>query len=615
MKIQKKRNWLLCTLALLLLISFYLYFLFPQNETLRLTKNEDENLLELHLTAGEIIKGWKKEDIVYFFVPSYVTVDRIALDTGLKWAHTDFAKTALEYDTVQEILLCDPENDVPAVTKICFKHSANLHTIFMDLKTGAPDSITKDAFVETAVRVVTPDGDIAYNEPGNFVKGRGNSTWEVDKKPYYLKLSKKTGLCGMEPDKKWILMANAYEATKITNKLFYDFSEDAGLHFSADSEWADLYINGEYRGNYLVCEKIDVGTNRIDIDNLEKENERICKTYEPYTEESIRGYLTAQSDIPPDISGGYIIEKDVTIADSPCGFVTEDGSCFVITSPDNAPLEEVTYIRDHFQNIENLLNQQDPRVLQYIDTDSFARRFLIEETVLNSDAFITSWYFYKKRGDDKIYAGPIWDYDSVLGESNTVEYPDKGNVWLNYDETTVFSMGDNRLTIAVLSWDEQLYELPEYRDILKKTYVDMLPQLETLLYKQIDLYANQVRQSVALDSIRWNYAENMAGHYSSFDNNIRYMKFFLAKRINFVNRRLGLEEYPYEDNPHSGTHNVTCVIDTQKTKISIEDGSFINPDMLPEYDREKYEGWIYEWDKTPLSEFLPVYEDITLYLQ
>ncbi len=614
MKIPKKRKWLLCTLALLLLISCYLYFLFPQNEAARLTINEEENLLELHLTEGETIKGWRKEDIVYFFVPSYATVNRIALDAELKWVHTNSAKAAPKYDTVQEILLCGPENDVPTVTKVCFKHSANLHTIFMDLKTGSLDSITKDAFVETAVRVITPSGDIAYDEPGNFVKGRGNSTWELEKKPYFLKLSKEAGLCGMAPDKKWILMANAYEATKIENKLFYDFSKDAGLHFSTDSEWVDLYVDGEYRGNYLVCEKIDVGSNRIDIGNLEKENELISTAYEPYTEESIRGYLTDQS-IPSNISGGYIVEKDVTIADSPCGFVTEEGNCFAITSPDNATLEEVAYIRDCFQNIENLLNQQDPRVLQYIDADSFARRFLIEEAALNSDAFITSCYFYKKRDDDKIYAGPIWDYDSVLGESDSVDYADKGNVWLNYDETTVLFMHQNRATTAILSWDEQLYELPEYRDILKKSYIDILPQLETLLHEQIDIYANQVRQSVALDSIRWNYAENEAGHYSSFDNNIRYMKFFLAKRINFLNRRFGLEEYPYEDSPRNGTHNITCVIGEREITIPIEDGSFIRPDALPTYDKEKYTGWIYAWDHTPLSEYLPVYEDLTLYLE
>lgn len=614
MKEAKRKGWRLFTFVIFSLTAFYLYLGFSQDNTLSLTRHESGNLLELHLTAGETIKGWEKEEIVYFFIPSYVTADEIVLDDGLKWTNTNSTEAALEYDAVQEILLDGPDNDTPAIKKICFKQSANLHTIFMDLKTDSLDSITKDDFIETDIRVVTPNGEISYDEPGNFVKGRGNSTWELEKKPYFLKLAKKTGLCGMEPDKKWLLLANAYESTKIANKLFYDFSKDAGLHYAADSEWADLYINGEYRGNYLVCEKIDVGSNRIDIDNLEKENDQIGEAYDIYVTPSARGYLTDRPDFPPDISGGYVIEKDVTIEDSPCGFMTDAENCFVVTSPDNASLTEVFYIQSYFQNIENLLNRQDARVLQYIDADSFARRFLIEETALNSDAFITSCYFYKKRNDEKIYAGPIWDFDSVLGESDTVDHEDMGNVWLNYDETTVLAMDKNRATTAVLSWDEQLYELPEYRAILKNTYMEILPQLEILLNERIDLYADRVRQSVALDSIRWNYAEVEAGHYSSFDNNIRYMKFFLAKRIHFLNRRFGLEEYLYENNS-GDTHNITCVIGEHESIISMEDGSFLNPDLLPPYDQEKYTGWFYAWDHTPLSEYLPVYEDMTLYLQ
>ena len=614
MKPAKRRGWRLFTLVVFLLTAFYLYLGFSQDNTISLTRNENENLLELYLTAGETIKGWEKEDVVYFFIPSYVTADKIVLNAGLKWTHTDSAEAALQYDIIRQIQFSDPESNTQTAVQICFKQSDNLHTIFIDLKAGSLDSITKDDFVETNVRVITPNGDISYDEPGNFVKGRGNSTWELEKKPYFLKLAKKSGLCGMEPDKKWLLIANAGESTKIANKLFYDFSKEAGLHFSADSEWADLYINGEYRGNYLVCEKIDVGTSRIDIDDLEKENELTGETYEPYATPSARGYLTNQPELPPDISGGYIIEKDLTIEDSPCGFITDEKNCFVVTSPDNASFAEVIYIQRYFQNIENLLNRQDARVLQYIDTASFARRFLIEETALNSDAFITSCYFYKKRNDDKIYAGPIWDFDSVLGESDTVDREEMGNVWLNYDETTVLAMSKNRATTAVLSWDKQLYELPEYRDILRDTYIEILPQLEALLYEQIDLYADQVRQSVALDSIRWNYAETEAGHYSSFDNNIRYMKFFLAKRINFLNRRFGLEETPYED-ISNGTHNITCAIGGEEIIIPVEDGSFLNPDLLPQYDKDKYTGWVYAWDHTPLSEYLPVYEDVTLYLK
>lgn len=614
MRTSNKHVMLLCTFTILLSATLYLYFFFTLNNTLIFTRTETGNQVELHLPAEETIKGWEKDGIIYFFLPSYADADKITLSAGLKWAHTDKAKTALQYDTVQELLFCGPEGDIQASTKICLKHSANLHTIFLSLESGSLESITKDAYVGTHVRVITPNGDIAYDEPGNLIKGRGNSTWKLEKKPYFLKLAKKTGLCGMKPDKKWVLIANAGEATKISNKLFYDFSKDAGLSFSTDCEWADLYINGEYRGNYLVCEKIDVGTNRLDIGDLEKENDLIYETCEPYAEESIRGYLTTPSDNPPDISGGYIIEKDVTIADSPCGFLTEEQNSFVITSPENASMEETAYIRDIFQNIENLLRQRNAEVLQYIDADSFARRFLIEETALNSDAFITSCYFYKKRGDDKIYAGPIWDFDSVLGESDSVDREEMGNVWLNYDETTVLSMSKNRATTAALSWDEQLYELPEYQSILKASYIELLPQLETLLYEKIDLYADQVRQSVLLDSFRWNYAQNQAGHYASFDNNIRYLKFFLAKRINFLNRRFGLEAFAYEY-AVADTHSITCVIGEQRTVISVPDGSLLTPDMLPQYDARKYSCWIYERDRTPLSAYLPVYEDMTLYLQ
>lgn len=614
MEIRKKRRLQTVCLAfsILLLTALYLYLQYQNNVPATLLLPENTTLPELHLPEGEILKGWEKEETIYFFVPSYVILDSLSLGTGLQWAEPETSEPTPQYDVVRDIVFCRNGETIPTTKKICFKHSKNLYTIYMDLKGNAIDSITKEDFTETEIMIVSPDGNVDCRSVDGFVKGRGNSTWELEKKPYYLKLSKDVELCGMEPGKKWILLANAYEATKLSNKLLFDFSIDAGLHYSVDAEWADLYINGEYRGNYLVCEKIDVSEHIVDIADLKKENEKVYKSFEPYAEEFLRGYYTDQS--PANISGGYIIEKDTTINDSPCGFVTEHGKNFVVTSPDNASLEEMSYIRDCFQNIENLLIAQDERLLQYIDADSFARRYLIEELALNADAYITSCYYYKERNDGKIYAGPVWDYDSVLGESDTIDYEELGNVWQNYDETTILSMEKYRKTIAVLNWEQDFQTIPAYWDILKEVYQELQPKLETLLYERIDDYAARVKQSVILDSIRWNYAENKAGHYSSFDNNIRYMKFFLAKRINFLNKRFGLEAYSYEDILDCA-HNVTCVIDGQQIIIQVQDGSFLTSDLLPKYNEENYNGWIYEWDKTPLSEHLPVYEDMILYLE
>ncbi len=576
------------------------HFFYPppkKNGTLHLILLDDDNSLELMLAEDQTIKGWETEGIVYFFVPSYVCATQVVLDSPcLAWQSAGNAKSTLQYDSIQTLLFCNQAEEVTDFKKICFKHSANLHTIYLDLKDHSPDSLTKDAFVETDVKVIDPQGVVTYNESGNSIKGRGNSTWETEKQPYFIKLKKKAALCGLEPDRKWILMANAYDASKILNKLFYDFSKEAGIAYSTDSQWADLYINGEYRGNYLVCEKIDVGKNRIDIHNLEKENEPVSP------------------GLPANISGGYIIEKDMGIDPPDQGFVINKYKCFVITSPDNALPEEIDYISGCFQNIDNLIRQKDEAVFQYIDADSFARRFLIEETVLNSDAFITSCYFYKERNDDRIYAGPIWDFDSVLGESNTVDREERGNVWLNYDETTVLAMDGNRTTTAVLHWDAELYEMPAYQDILRETWQDLLPKFTILLTDQIDMYAEQIRTSVSLDSIRWDYAKNQAGHYYSFDNNIRYLKFFLAKRINFQNRRFGLPAISY-DNATEDIHSITCLAGNQVTVIPVRDGVLLKRSELPTYDREKYSGWIYERDLTPVSEYLPVYEDMTLLLQ
>lgn len=614
MQILNKRRLQLGCLAFLflLLIAIYLYSQYQMNTPATLLLPESGALPELHLSSGEVLKGWEKEETIYFFIPSYVTINTLSLGTGLQWAEPESSESILQYDIVSKILLCHKNEPTQSAKKICFKHSANLYTIYMDLKGNDMDSITKQDFIETEIMVVSPDGNIDYQAEDGFVKGRGNSTWELEKKPYYLKLSEKTSFCGMDPGRKWILLANAYEGTKLSNKLLFDFSLDAGLHYAVDAEWADLYINGEYRGNYLVCEKIDVSENIVNIANLEKENQRVYQTCEPYTEEFLKGYATDQS--PANITGGYIIEKDTTIADSPCGFITDHKKCFVVVSPDNASLEEVRYIREYFQNIEDLLEKHDETLMEYIDADSFARRYLIEELALNSDAFITSCYYYKKRGDGKIYAGPVWDYDAVLGESDVVDYEARGNVWQNYDETTILSMKDYRSTIANLGWEEEFQNIPAYRDTVEKAYKDLHLQLETLLYEKIDAAAAHVKQSVILDSIRWNYGENHAGHYSSYDNNVRYMKFFLAKRINFLNRRFGMEEFVYSDNTDA-IHEITCVTESGETKISFKDGSLLKIDQLPKYDKEKYAGWVYEWDQMPVTGYLPVYEDMTLHLK
>lgn len=115
------------------------------------------------------------------------------------------------------------------------------------------------------------------------IKIRGNSTMWADKKAYKINFDKKQDILGMGKAKKWVLLANAYDKTLMRNKLIFDFGSSLNFEYTPKSKYVDLYINGVYRGNYLLIEPIEVNKNRLNIntDNgdclLEVESCRIDK--------------------------------------------------------------------------------------------------------------------------------------------------------------------------------------------------------------------------------------------------------------------------------------------------------------------------------------------------
>ena len=99
---------------------------------------------------------------------------------------------------------------------------------------------------------------------------RGNSTAGQDKKPYKIKLDKKTdlfGLGGGVKNKHWVLLANCFDESLMRNKLCYDLAGQFGAPVWMKSEWVDVVMNGKYVGNYQLCQHIRVSDERIPILN------------------------------------------------------------------------------------------------------------------------------------------------------------------------------------------------------------------------------------------------------------------------------------------------------------------------------------------------------------
>lgn len=394
------------------------------------------------------------------------------------------------------------------------------------------------------------------------------------------------------------------------DKIAMDLANELGLSYSTQGTWVDLYLNGDYRGIYFLTESVTVGEGRVNIYDTEKSNKQRndsieAETAEHYEEDGSKGYLLENGT---DVDGGYLIEKDHPkhweVEEN--GFRTARGDLFTINAPQHASKEQVDYIRTYVDEIDSLVQSGDPAVWQRLDLASFAGRFLVDEIALEVDTGSTSMYFYKDRGDEKLYSGPTWDYDRAFGEDGG------DSLYVNYGETIVNN--NERLAIAI-NWYQKLYETPEMQQCIAEEYAGILPFFDRLLDSGIDGYADRIRASVAMDDARWESvrtAENDLPRYANYDASVNYTKFFIANRLNCLCARWNVPHEAFTAPASGEMHQVTfSVYEGVVETVEVPDGEPLS--YTPEYDGGVYQGWTYGRGGEPYSSYIPVYEDMELY--
>lgn len=564
---------------------------------------------------------WRDEEETagYFFLPSCVSHHKIRLgETGESSVRIDgqlYRKgDTFTWEEEQRLSIQITDASYESHTyEIGFMKSENIPAMFIDTASGSLDYLHEDKENEEPgkICVVQEDGVTAYQDELLRISGRGNSTWGFEKKPYALKLKTDQPLCGLRKSDRWRLLALWNEGSRMGDKIAMDIADELGLSYSTQGTWVDLYLNGEYRGIYLLTESVTVGEGRVDIYDIENSNRQKNVsiqegTAERYEEDGSKGYLLENGT---DVDGGYLIEKDHPKhwEVEANGFRTSRGDLFTINAPQHASKEQVDYIRTYVDEIDSLVQSGDPAVWQRLDLASFVGRFLVDEIALEMDAGSTSMYFYKDRGDEKLYSGPAWDYDNAFGEDS-----DSDGFFVNYGETIVNN--NERLAIAI-NWYQKLYEMPEMYQCIVEKYAAILPFFERLLDSGIDEYADQIRASVAMDEARWESirgSENDQPRYANYDANVNYTKFFIANRLNCLCARWGVPHEAFSAPASGEMHQVTfSVYEGVVETVEAPDGEPLS--YTPDYDGGVYQGWVYRRSGEPYSSYIPVYEDMELY--
>ena len=240
-------------------------------------------------------------------------------------------------------------------------------------------------------RLAIREGGITREYDDIVVKGRGNGTWTQEKKPYQIKFNEKVDLFGLGKAKKWVLLANAMDATNLRTAAAFRLEEMLDMKYRFSGEFVELYINNRYEGLYYLTHAVEVGKNVVDL----KDSMGILVELDNLYYEWERYYKTGNGD--------YLLVKDV-----------------VDEMNEEEAMRRFLKAYDEFERAVAEKNYE--RVKELVDIESFAQYYLLSEFLVNPDAYWTSFYMYKDGDSDKIHAGPGWDFDLAFANRRWINW-------------------------------------------------------------------------------------------------------------------------------------------------------------------------------------------------
>jgi hypothetical protein len=372
-----------------------------------------------------------------------------------------------------------------------------------------------------------------------WVSIRGQSTLKTPKHQYTVSFTdpdgtdKNVSLLGMPAGDKWVLNGSYYDRSLIRNALALDAARQV-MDWAPRYEFCELLVTNDgnvnfetgYRGVYLLEEKIGRGVNRVNIEKADSNYHEVS-------------FILARDKTK---SGDYIFDSEWSTMND-LYIIGGDGrirtrSMLVSIYPNkNATDEYRERIKKYIDDFEYSLNSKyfdDPATgyRQYIDIDSFVGNAAINEVFANTDGGGVSTYFYKSLSG-KMSAGPIWDFDSTLG---------------NIPE----DVNDNPygLTIIGTSWYSRLFQDRYFSDVFKYFYETHRDDVfsEEYLFSQIDSLTEKLGPAAARNSEYW-YGYDRRGdavywlgrnNPFDYDTEIQDIKVFLSERLGWLDRNINL---------------------------------------------------------------------------
>lgn len=506
--------------------------------------------------------------------------------------------------------ILDSDENSLGSEEVVFIYTKGVPSMYIDTESGSMEAIDGDKHHETeesaVYRIFKTDGS-PESSGTCAIKGRGNSTWSLDKRPYNINMDEENILLGMNSCRKYALIANFWDSTQTRQYYAFLAAEKFGLEFTPQTRFVNLYLNGRYQSLYLLTQRLNVNGGSVKITNLDKENEKVNSeqadqgNVETIVQETDKkgheSVAYAWENDPADITGGYLLELDERYSKEDVWFSTETHHVD-IASPQQPSVGEYEYIADYVRAAEKALFSKDwtnedtgLSCFEYFDMESWARMYLIQEFFVQSDDEFYSFYFYKKPGDPLLYCGPVWDFDLCLGNMNSGEYyrTSAQTLWLK----------DSRKR-----WLHRMGKDPDFAAMVSRLYLEEFePVIRDLLDNKYDKTVDRLEKITKINYFRWHKDLN-------YEERTDMVRTLMETRVQFL--------HDYYTDPDS-FHRLVFHFAWDDFSYYVRDGESMG--FLPTYDygekqstpQREANGFITGWSDSNgnlLSPDTPIYQDM-----
>lgn len=430
------------------------------------------------------------------FIPEFVTDGETVLVNGQPVVS---GQTAISFADDFDLVV-KAENGDENTCRVSF-NCPQINTELPVIRIHIPvSSITdKKTYRKTKFDIYRPgsdEGRWTASDAEIEIRGRGNSTWGLPKKPYRIKFPEKFSPIGLNhaKAKSWVLLAHDMDKSLLRNHLGFELSrilfsssekyhDEAALDFTPCSQMVNVYSGDNYHGVYQMSDQMEVAKGRIDLDKL----------------------VAADGSDPVKITGGHLIETNIHHDEPyPVSFTSSKGIYMDHKYPkdDDMDISQYKYIEDFIRKAEAALyssNFTDPvnGWRKWFDEKTLADFIIVKEFAGDMDGY-TSTYFYKRRGVDKIFFGPVWDLDK--GWNNDKRTP-HGNTL-----TQLMIYGGFYMPPYINpDWFHRFWQDAEFRKFVGRRWASKKEQLKSKVLSELDEKPKQMRKAIAANFSIWDF--------------------------------------------------------------------------------------------------------------